>query len=139
MGERPPAASSTPPARASAVCCARPGEHGGDPRFWPAGGFSSFWLWITTQITRIIGAVQTFFAGTMSNKAPPDEKLLELNLHSHFIIGSVSEDNSEDETSSLVKIDLLEEKDQSISPVSISSDSLSDLSSSGAQEALHMR
>ncbi|ETE61602.1 Acetyl-CoA carboxylase, partial [Ophiophagus hannah] len=52
----------------------------------------------------------------MSNKPPPDEKLLELNLHSHFIIGSVSEDNSEDETSSLVKIDLLEEKDQSISP-----------------------
>ncbi|XP_007443579.1 acetyl-CoA carboxylase-like, partial [Python bivittatus] len=75
----------------------------------------------------------------MSGEPPSEDKLLELNVHSHFIIGSVSEDNSEDETGSLVKIDLLEDKDQSISPVSISSDSLSDLGSSSAQEALHMR
>ncbi|KAM6466313.1 acetyl-CoA carboxylase 1 isoform 2-T2 [Liasis olivaceus] len=139
MGERPPAASSTPPAGASPACCARPGAHGGHPRLSPASASSSFWQWITTQIIRIAGVVRTYFGGTMSGEPPSEEKLLELNVHSHFIIGSVSEDNSEDETGSLVKIDLLEDKDQSISPVSISSDSLSDLGSSSAQEALHMR
>lgn len=69
------------------------------------------------------------------------DKSLELNMHSRFIIGSVSEDNSEDETSSLVKIDLLDDKEQSLSPVSVSSDSLSDLAPSNVQDglAIHMR
>ncbi|NXE25879.1 ACAC carboxylase, partial [Ardeotis kori] len=68
-------------------------------------------------------------------------KPLEVNPHSRFIIGSVSEDNSEDETSSLVKLDLLEEKERSLSPVSVCSDSLSDLGLSNAQDGLasHMR
>ncbi|XP_075575890.1 acetyl-CoA carboxylase 1 isoform X1 [Pelecanus crispus] len=68
-------------------------------------------------------------------------KPLEMNSHSRFIIGSVSEDNSEDETSSLVKLDLLEEKERSLSPVSVCSDSLSDLGLSNAQDGLasHMR
>ncbi|XP_072738642.1 acetyl-CoA carboxylase 1 isoform X4 [Ciconia boyciana] len=68
-------------------------------------------------------------------------KPLEMNPHSRFIIGSVSEDNSEDETSSLVKLDLLEEKERSLSPVSVCSDSLSDLGLSNAQDGLanHMR
>lgn len=71
----------------------------------------------------------------------PSEQPLELNVHSRFIIGSVSEDNSEDETSSLVKIDLLEDKEQSLSPGSVSSDSLSDLVPSSIQDglAIHMR
>ncbi|KAL8199183.1 UNVERIFIED_CONTAM: hypothetical protein K2H54_036364 [Gekko kuhli] len=71
----------------------------------------------------------------------PDDKSLELSAHSRFIIGSVSEDNSEDETSSLVKIDLLEDKERSLSPVSVSSDSLSDLAPSSIQDGLasHMR
>ncbi|KAF4012060.1 hypothetical protein G4228_003352 [Cervus hanglu yarkandensis] len=68
-------------------------------------------------------------------------KPLELNQHSRFIIGSVSEDNSEDEISSLVKLDLLEEKEGSLSPASVSSDTLSDLGVSSLQDglALHMR
>ncbi|XP_032304401.1 acetyl-CoA carboxylase 1 isoform X5 [Coturnix japonica] len=68
-------------------------------------------------------------------------KPLEMNPHSRFIIGSVSEDNSEDETSSLVKLDLLEEKERSLSPVSVCSDSLSDLGLPSAQDGLanHMR
>nr|XP_028563191.1 acetyl-CoA carboxylase 1 isoform X4 [Podarcis muralis] len=71
----------------------------------------------------------------------PEDQPLELSVHSRFIIGSVSEDNSEDETSSLVKIDLLEDKEQSLSPVSVSSDSLSDLGPSSVQDSLpnHMR
>ncbi|NXY64371.1 ACAC carboxylase, partial [Callaeas wilsoni] len=68
-------------------------------------------------------------------------KALDANAHSRFIIGSVSEDNSEDETSSLVKLDLLEEKERSLSPVSVCSDSLSDLGLPNAQDGLasHMR
>lgn len=68
-------------------------------------------------------------------------KPLELNQHSRFIIGSVSEDNSEDEISNLVKLDLLEEKEGSLSPASVSSDTLSDLGISSLQDglALHMR
>lgn len=43
-------------------------------------------------------------------------------LHSHFIVGSVSEDNSEDETAG--KLDLqMEENPRSLSPSSVSSDS----------------
>uniref|UniRef100_A0A670JUA1 acetyl-CoA carboxylase n=1 Tax=Podarcis muralis TaxID=64176 RepID=A0A670JUA1_PODMU len=77
---------------------------------------------------------------TMGDPLPEDQPL-ELSVHSRFIIGSVSEDNSEDETSSLVKIDLLEDKEQSLSPVSVSSDSLSDLGPSSVQDSLpnHMR
>uniref|UniRef100_A0A670K1F2 acetyl-CoA carboxylase n=1 Tax=Podarcis muralis TaxID=64176 RepID=A0A670K1F2_PODMU len=84
--------------------------------------------------------VQTYFGGTMGDPLPEDQPL-ELSVHSRFIIGSVSEDNSEDETSSLVKIDLLEDKEQSLSPVSVSSDSLSDLGPSSVQDSLpnHMR
>ncbi|ELW61752.1 Acetyl-CoA carboxylase 1 [Tupaia chinensis] len=68
-------------------------------------------------------------------------KPLELNQHSRFIIGSVSEDNSEDEISNLVKLDLLEEKEGSLSPASVSSDTLSDLGISSLQDglALHIR
>ncbi|EPY89289.1 acetyl-Coenzyme A carboxylase alpha isoform 1 isoform 1-like protein [Camelus ferus] len=71
----------------------------------------------------------------------PLAKPLELNQHSRFIIGSVSEDNSEDEISNLVKLELLEEKEGSLSPASVSSDTLSDLGISSLQDglALHMR
>ncbi|KAM7140028.1 acetyl-CoA carboxylase 1 isoform 1-T1 [Macrochelys suwanniensis] len=74
-------------------------------------------------------------------ESSPTTKPLELNLHSHFIVGSVSEDNSEDETSSLVKLDLLEEKERSLSPVSVCSDSLSDPGLSNVQDGLasHIR
>ncbi|XP_043355488.1 acetyl-CoA carboxylase 1 isoform X1 [Dermochelys coriacea] len=74
-------------------------------------------------------------------ESSPTTKPLELNLHSHFILGSVSEDNSEDETSSLVKLDLLEEKERSLSPVSVCSDSLSDPGLSNVQDVLasHIR
>ncbi|XP_048680447.1 acetyl-CoA carboxylase 1 isoform X2 [Caretta caretta] len=74
-------------------------------------------------------------------ESSPTTKPLELNLNSHFILGSVSEDNSEDETSSLVKLDLLEEKERSLSPVSVCSDSLSDPGLSNVQDVLasHIR
>ncbi|KAM4760455.1 acetyl-CoA carboxylase 1 isoform 7-T8 [Cyanocitta cristata] len=74
-------------------------------------------------------------------ESPPADKALDVSAHSRFIIGSVSEDNSEDETSSLVKLDLLEEKERSLSPVSVCSDSLSDLGLPNAQDGLasHMR
>ncbi|NXA66822.1 ACAC carboxylase, partial [Mohoua ochrocephala] len=74
-------------------------------------------------------------------ESSPANKALDINAHSRFIIGSVSEDNSEDETSSLVKLDLLEEKERSLSPVSVCSDSLSDLGLPNAQDGLasHMR
>ncbi|XP_039363868.1 acetyl-CoA carboxylase 1 isoform X3 [Mauremys reevesii] len=74
-------------------------------------------------------------------ESSPTTKPLELNLHTHFILGSVSEDNSEDETSSLVKLDLLEEKERSLSPVSVCSDSLSDSGLSNVQDGLasHIR
>lgn len=80
------------------------------------------------------------FGGAMEESSQP-AKPLEMNPHSRFIIGSVSEDNSEDETSSLVKLDLLEEKERSLSPVSVCSDSLSDLGLPSAQDGLanHMR
>uniref|UniRef100_A0A2K6FKS5 Acetyl-CoA carboxylase alpha n=1 Tax=Propithecus coquereli TaxID=379532 RepID=A0A2K6FKS5_PROCO len=64
----------------------------------------------------------------------PLAKPLELNQHSRFIIGSVSEDNSEDEISNLVKLDLLEEKEGSLSPASVGSDTLSDLGISSLQD-----
>lgn len=75
------------------------------------------------------------------NEPSPLTKALELNQHSRFIIGSVSEDNSEDEISNLVKLDLLEEKEGSLSPASVSSDTLSDLGISALQDGLafHMR
>ncbi|KAG8588869.1 hypothetical protein GDO81_006133 [Engystomops pustulosus] len=71
----------------------------------------------------------------------PNLKTLDLNHHSRFIIGSVSEDNSEDEISSIVKVDLLQDKDRSSSPASVSSDTLSDMGLSSFQEnlALQMR
>ncbi|NXY03510.1 ACAC carboxylase, partial [Pteruthius melanotis] len=74
-------------------------------------------------------------------ESSPANKAPDTNAHSRFIIGSVSEDNSEDETSSLVKLDLLEEKERSLSPVSVCSDSLSDLGLPNAQDGLasHMR
>lgn len=77
----------------------------------------------------------------MVEPSPLAKLALELNQHSRFIIGSVSEDNSEDEISSLVKLDLLEEKEGSLSPASVGSDALSDLGISSLQDglALHMR
>uniref|UniRef100_A0A672UZ35 acetyl-CoA carboxylase n=1 Tax=Strigops habroptila TaxID=2489341 RepID=A0A672UZ35_STRHB len=79
------------------------------------------------------------FVGAMEESSQPTKPVE--NPHSRFIIGSVSEDNSEDETSSLVKLDLLEEKERSLSPVSVCSDSLSDLGLPNAQDglAIHMR
>lgn len=75
------------------------------------------------------------------DEPPLPSKLLDLNNHSRFIIGSVSEDNSEDEFSSLVKVDILEDRDRSSSPGSISSDTLSDIGISSYQDssALQMR
>ncbi|XP_075709617.1 acetyl-CoA carboxylase 1 isoform X2 [Rhinoderma darwinii] len=74
-------------------------------------------------------------------EATPNLKIVDLNHHSRFIIGSVSEDNSEDEISSMVKVDLVEDREQSSSPASISSDTLSDMGLSSYQEnlALQMR
>ncbi|XP_053562795.1 acetyl-CoA carboxylase 1 [Bombina bombina] len=69
---------------------------------------------------------------------PPHSKLLDLNQHSRFVIGSVSEDNSEDEFSSLVKLDL-EGIERSSSPASVCSDTLSDMGISSCQESLQMR
>ncbi|XP_061460827.1 acetyl-CoA carboxylase 1 isoform X5 [Rhineura floridana] len=137
MGERLPAISPIAP---PPVCCTGPGGLRSISAFSAESTLSSFWQWITNQITRIARAVQTYFGGTMGDPLPA-ENSLELNVHSRFIIGSVSEDNSEDETSSLVKIDLAEEKEESLSPVSISSDSLSDLAPSSVQDGLanHMR
>nr|KAF6454464.1 acetyl-CoA carboxylase alpha [Rousettus aegyptiacus] len=99
---------------------------------------SSFWKWISAQTVRIIRALRAHFEGIMDE---PSAKTLELNQHTRFIIGSVSEDNSEDEISSLVKLDLLEEKEGSLSPASVSSDALSDLGLSSLQDglALHVR
>ncbi|XP_053223463.1 acetyl-CoA carboxylase 1 isoform X2 [Podarcis raffonei] len=142
MGECLPTISSAAATGGAAppACCAGPGGFGGIPPFSAESTWSSFWQWITNQITRITRVVQTYFGGTMGDPLPED-KPLELSVHSRFIIGSVSEDNSEDETSSLVKIDLLEDKEQSLSPVSVSSDSLSDLGPSSVQDSLpnHMR
>ncbi|XP_039612650.1 acetyl-CoA carboxylase 1 isoform X1 [Polypterus senegalus] len=45
----------------------------------------------------------------------------------HFTIGSVSEDNSEDEISGMAKGGLPDDKDRSLSPASVNSDSLPDL------------
>ncbi|XP_068512472.1 acetyl-CoA carboxylase-like [Anas acuta] len=116
-------------------------EPGGSFR-WSSGraARSSFWKWITAQIARITRVLRAQFGAAMEESSQP-AKPLEMNAHSRFIIGSVSEDNSEDETSSLVKLDLLEEKERSLSPVSVCSDSLSDLGLSSAQDGLasHMR
>nr|XP_028563190.1 acetyl-CoA carboxylase isoform X3 [Podarcis muralis] len=142
MGECLPTISSAAATGGAAppACCAGPGGFGGIPPFSAESTWSFFWQWITNQITRITRVVQTYFGGTMGDPLPEDQPL-ELSVHSRFIIGSVSEDNSEDETSSLVKIDLLEDKEQSLSPVSVSSDSLSDLGPSSVQDSLpnHMR
>ncbi|XP_076867107.1 LOW QUALITY PROTEIN: acetyl-CoA carboxylase 1 [Brachyhypopomus gauderio] len=60
------------------------------------------------------------------------------SMASHFIIGSVSEDNSEDET--LGKIELpTEEKDRSLSPSSLSSDSTYEMGFESIDGPLHMR
>ncbi|KAH0513850.1 Acetyl-CoA carboxylase 1 [Microtus ochrogaster] len=85
-------------------------------------------------------AVRAYFQRIMDEPSPLT-KALDLNQHSRFIIGSVSEDNSEDEISNLVKLDLLEEKEGSLSPASVSSDTLSDLGISALQDGLafHMR
>ncbi|XP_040280126.1 acetyl-CoA carboxylase 1 [Bufo bufo] len=74
-------------------------------------------------------------------EATPNLKTLDLSHHSRFIIGSVSEDNSEDEIGSMLKGDLLEDKERSSSPASISSDTISDMGLSSCQEnlALQMR
>ncbi|OCT94491.1 hypothetical protein XELAEV_18012163mg [Xenopus laevis] len=64
-----------------------------------------------------------------------------LDQHSHFIIGSVSEDNSEDEFSSMVRVDL-DDKERSSSPASIASttsDTLSDMGLSNYQDSLALQ
>uniref|UniRef100_H3BFJ1 acetyl-CoA carboxylase n=1 Tax=Latimeria chalumnae TaxID=7897 RepID=H3BFJ1_LATCH len=63
----------------------------------------------------------------MAEEQPPLATHPEVSQHSLFIIGSVSEDNSEDEIGISGKLDLSEEKERSLSPNSISSDTLSDL------------
>lgn len=45
------------------------------------------------------------------------------SLHSHFIVGSVSEENSEDETQGKPDMQLEEKENRSLSPSSGSSDS----------------
>lgn len=55
----------------------------------------------------------------MAEQDPPEDKLL---AASHFTIGSVSEDNSEDETVSRSELSG-ENKERSPSPSSVSSDS----------------
>ncbi|ERE68586.1 acetyl-CoA carboxylase 2-like protein [Cricetulus griseus] len=100
----------------------------------------SFWRRISAETIRIIRALRAYFERIMDEPSQL-AKTLELNQHSRFIIGSVSEDNSEDEISNLVKLDLLEEKEGSLSPASVSSDTLSDLGISALQDGLafHMR
>lgn len=44
-------------------------------------------------------------------------------LHSHFIVGSVSEENSEDEIQGKLDMQLEEKDNRSLSPSSVSSDS----------------
>ncbi|XP_033618806.1 acetyl-CoA carboxylase 1 isoform X6 [Fukomys damarensis] len=101
---------------------------------------SSFWRRISAQTVRITRALRAYFKRIMDEPSSL-AKPLELNQHSRFIIGSVSEDNSEDEISNLVKLDLLEEKEGSLSPASGSSDTLSDLGISSLQDGLasHIR
>uniref|UniRef100_A0A674KA22 acetyl-CoA carboxylase n=2 Tax=Terrapene triunguis TaxID=2587831 RepID=A0A674KA22_9SAUR len=98
------------------------------------------WWWSCILLLFSLLVLRAHFGVTMEESSPTT-KPLELNLHSHFILGSVSEDNSEDETSSLVKLDLLEEKERSLSPVSVCSDSLSDPGLSNVQDGLasHIR
>ncbi|TFK12951.1 serine palmitoyltransferase 2 [Platysternon megacephalum] len=131
------AAISSP---AVSAASAGPGRGAQGHRPISAGTLSSFWRWIATQIAAITRVLRAHFGVTMEESSPTT-KPLELNLHSHFILGSVSEDNSEDETSSLVKLDLLEEKERSLSPMSVCSDSLSDPGLSNVQDGLasHIR
>lgn len=57
-------------------------------------------------------------------------------LHSHFIVGSVSEENSEDETAG--KLDLqMEENPRSLSPSSVSSDSTYEMGFDSLDGPLH--
>lgn len=57
-------------------------------------------------------------------------------LHSHFIVGSVSEENSEDETAG--KLDLrMEENLRSLSPSSVSSDSTYEMGFDSLDGSLH--
>lgn len=57
-------------------------------------------------------------------------------LHSHFIVGSVSEDNSEDETAG--KLDLqMEDSQRSLSPSSVSSDSTYEMGFDSLDGPLH--
>lgn len=56
--------------------------------------------------------------------------------HSHFIVGSVSEDNSEDETAA--KLDLqMEDNQRSLSPSSVSSDSTYEMGFDSLDGPLH--
>ncbi|XP_029467592.1 acetyl-CoA carboxylase 1 isoform X2 [Rhinatrema bivittatum] len=58
---------------------------------------------------------------------PSHPKDVDSEQSSRFIIGSVSEDNSEDEFNVMAKGDTAEDKDRSLSPASVCSDTLSDL------------
>ncbi|XP_078081038.1 acetyl-CoA carboxylase 1 [Mustelus asterias] len=78
----------------------------------------------------------------MSNQDPAAKlpELQPIGQHSKFIIGSVSEDNSEDEIGmNSSKSDILEDKERSLSPSSVNSDSLSDLGLSHDGVSLQMR
>ncbi|GCB68953.1 hypothetical protein scyTo_0000973 [Scyliorhinus torazame] len=78
----------------------------------------------------------------MSDQDPATKlpELQPIGPHSKFIIGSVSEDNSEDEVGmNSSKSDILEDQERSLSPSSVNSDSLSDLGLSQDGIALQMR
>ncbi|KAG5843414.1 hypothetical protein ANANG_G00150700 [Anguilla anguilla] len=74
----------------------------------------------------------------MAEQDPPAKKAPAVGTlhHSHFIIGSVSEENSEDEIPG--KTDLqLEEKERSLSPSSVNSDGLYELGFEGVDGPTH--
>lgn len=58
-------------------------------------------------------------------------------LHSHFVVGSVSEENSEDEILSKHENITVEEKERSLSPSSVSSDSTYEMGFDGIDGPAH--
>lgn len=104
-------ALSTPPLSLSPVSCLMCAVHLNHPRIsYPSFLFVFF-------PSSVFGACQCQPA--MAEQDPPADKLL---AASHFTIGSVSEDNSEDETLGRLELSA-EDKERSASPSSLSSDS----------------